>query len=320
MCISIFFLFVGLGSVSGADYPSKPITLINPYPPGGFLDAPGRTYAVFAEKLLGQPVVVVNKPGASGMIGSVAGAQAAPDGFTITMGCTTISCAVEWEIVNGRKPLITNQDFITIGSYILSPTLISVPYNSPWKTLADLVKDCKTKPDHYAFSSGGLYGMSHVPAKLLMRATGIKCRHVPHKGGGPAVSAVVGGHVDFTTQFCPQTIPLYKGNKLRILAVQSDKRLKAVPEIPTVKELGVDAVYQAWIGILAPKGTPAPVVEKLREITKKVAHDQSFIEAIEAAGEEVHSMNHEELSKFWEMESNKIGKIWAQLIKESPPK
>jgi tripartite-type tricarboxylate transporter receptor subunit TctC len=93
---------------------------------------------------------------------------------------------------------------------------------------------------------------------------------------------VVGGHVDFTTQFCPQTIPLYKGNKLRILAVQSDKRLKAIPEIPTIKELGVDAEYQAWIGILVPKGTPGSIVEKLREVTAKVANDKSFIEAIEA--------------------------------------
>jgi tripartite-type tricarboxylate transporter receptor subunit TctC len=311
---------LGLSPVYAAEYPTRPISLISVYPPGGFFEVPGRAFAAAAEKLLGKPVVILNKPGAAGMIGTVAGAQAAPDGYTLTMGCTTISCANEWELVNGRKPLATREDFTLIGSYILSPTLISVPTDSPWKTLNDLIRDCKAKPSHYAFSSGGLYGMSHVPAELLMKAAGIQCRHVPHKGGAPALSAVVGGHVDFTTQFCPSTIPLYRGNKLRVLAVQSDRRLKSIPEIPSVKELGIDAEYQAWIGIMAPKGTPAPIVKKLREVLEIVVKDKTFIDTIETAGEVVHYMNHEELAKFWDNESGKVAKIWAQLGKEPASK
>ena len=162
--------------------------------------------------------------------------------------------------------------------------------------------------------------MSHVPAELLMKAGGIKCRHVPHKGGAPALSAVVGGHVDFTTQFCPSTIPLYRGNKLRVLAVQSDRRLKSIPEVPSVKELGIDAEYQAWIGIMAPKGTPEPIVKKLREILATAVKDKTFIDTIETAGEVVHYMNHEELAKYWDEESGKIAKIWAQVRKEPAPK
>jgi tripartite-type tricarboxylate transporter receptor subunit TctC len=311
---------LGLSPVYASEYPTRPISLISVYPPGGFFEVPGRAFAAAAEKLLGKPLVILNKPGAAGMIGTVAGAQAPPDGYTLTMGCTTISCANEWELINGRKPLATREDFILIGSYILSPTLISVPTNSPWKTLNDLVKDCKAKPNHYAFSSGGLYGMSHVPAELLMRATGIQCRHVPHKGGAPALSAVVGGHVDFTTQFCPSTIPLYRGNKLRVLAVQSGQRLKSIPEVPSVKELGIDAEYQAWIGILVPKGTPAPIVKKLREVLESAVKDKTFIDTIETAGEVVHYMNHEELAKFWDSESAKIAKIWAKVSKEPSPK
>jgi len=311
---------LGFTPAYGADYPARPISLISVYPPGGFFEVPGRAFSAAAEKLLGKPVVILNKPGASGMIGTVAGAQAPPDGYMLTMGCTTISCANEWELANGRKPLATREDFVLIGSYILSPTLISVPANSPWKTLNDLIKDCKAKPGHYAFSSGGLYGISHVPAELLMRAAGIQCRHVPHKGGGPALSAVVGGHVDFTTQFCPSTIPLYRGNKVRVLAVQSDRRLKSVPEIPSVKELGVDAEYQAWIGIMAPKGTPAPIVTRLREVLATVVKDKTFIDTIENAGEVVHYMSPDELSKYWDDETKKVAKIWAQLEKEPAPK
>ncbi len=312
------FLVIGLGfpAVYAAEYPTRPVNLISVYPPGGFFEVPGRAFAAAAEKLLGKPVVILNKPGAAGMIGTHAGAQAAPDGYTLTMGCTTITCAVEWDLANGRKPLTTRQDFTLIGSYILSPTLISVPNDSPWKTLNDLVKDCKAKPGHYAFSSGGLYGMSHVPAELLMKATGIQCRHVPHKGGAAALSAVVGGHVDFTTQFCPSTIPLYRGKKLRVLAVQSDRRLKSVPEIPSVKELGVDAEYNAWIGILVPKATPAPIVTKLRGVLETAVRDQTFVNTIETAGEVVHYMNHEELSKYWDNETARITKIYAQLPKE----
>ena len=311
---------LGSSPVYPAEYPTRPVALISVYPPGGFFEVPGRAFAAAAEKLLGKPVVILNKPGAAGMIGTVAGAQAAPDGYTLTMGCTTISCANEWELANGRKPLATRQDFVLIGSYILSPTLISVPTNSPWKTLHDLIKDCKAKPGHYAYSSGGLYGMSHVPAELLMKAGGIQCRHVPHKGGAPALSAVVGGHVDFTTQFCPSSIPLYRGNKLRVLAVQSDRRLKSIPEIPSVKELGIDAEYQAWIGIMAPKGTPEPIVKKLREVLANAVKDKTFIDTIETAGEVVHYMNHEELAKYWDNESGKIAKIWAQLRKEPASK
>ena len=311
---------LALSPVYAAEYPTRPISLISVYPPGGFFEVPGRAFAAAAEKLLGKPVVILNKPGAAGMIGTVAGAQAAPDGYTLTMGCTTISCANEWELANGRKPLATRQDFVLMGSYILSPTLISVPTSSPWKTLNDLIKDCKAKPGHYAYSSGGLYGMSHVPAELLMKAAGIQCRHVPHKGGAPALAAVVGGHVDFTTQFCPSTIPLYRGNKLRVLAVQNDRRLKSIPEIPSVKELGIDAEYQAWIGIMAPKGTPAPIVKKLREVLESVVKDKTFIDTIETAGEVVRYMNHEELAKFWDNESGQIAKIWAQLSKEPASK
>jgi len=311
---------LGVSPVYPAEYPTRPVSLISVYPPGGFFEVPGRAFAAAAEKLLGKPVVILNKPGAAGMIGTVAGAQAAPDGYTLTMGCTTISCANEWELANGRKPLATRQDFVLIGSYILSPTLISVPTNSPWKTLHDLIKDCKAKPGHYAYSSGGLYGMSHVPAELLMKAGGIQCRHVPHKGGAPALSAVVGGHVDFTTQFCPSSIPLYRGNKLRALAVQSDRMHKSIPEIPSVKELGIDAEYQAWIGILAPKGTPEPIVKKLREVLANAVKDKTFIDTIETAGEVVHYMNHEELAKYWDNESGKIAKIWAQLRKEPASK
>jgi tripartite-type tricarboxylate transporter receptor subunit TctC len=299
--------------IEAADYPTRAVTVINPYAPGGTLDIQARAFAMVAEKMLKQPVVVVNKAGATGMIGATEGAKAAPDGYTLTVGSTSTVLPVAWEIVNGRPPSVTIQDFVAIGSFTLSPTLVAIPHNSPWKTLADMVKDCKVKPDHFAFGSGGLYGGSHIPVELLMRAAGFRARHVPYKGGGPAVAAIVGGHVDFGCQFPPTCIPLYRGNKMRILAVQSNRRLKSIPEIPTIKELGLDAEFYQWVGIWAPKGMPADLVKKLREVTAAAVKEQAFIDAVEKPGDEVIFMNGEELARYTEKEFDRFSKLLMEI-------
>ncbi len=299
-----------------ADYPERPITIINPQAPGGAHDAQGRAFAAVAEKYLGKPMVVVNKPGASTMIGTVAAAESAPDGYTLLLGSTMTTTVVEWDVVNKTKPPVTRDDFVTIGSMTLIPTVISVPANSPWKTLDDLVKAAKAKPGQYAFCSAGLLSTSHLGAELFARAQGLKFRHVPFKGGGPCLSNLVGGHVDFTTQFTITTIPLAQGNKVRILAAQSAKRVKAIPDVPTLKELGMNVENYMWVGLVAPKKTPAPVVEKLRGMMDKAVKDKSFVEAIEKLGGEVHYMNGDELAKSWEQESKDHRKLLTEFEKE----
>ncbi len=299
-----------------ADYPERPITIINPQAPGGAHDAQGRAFAAVAEKYLGKPMVVVNKPGASTMIGTVAAAESAPDGYTLLLGSTMTTTVVEWDVVNKTKPPVTRDDFVTIGSMTLIPTVISVPANSPWKTLDDLVKAAKAKPGQYAFCSAGLLSTSHLGAELFARAQGLKFRHVPFKGGGPCLSNLVGGHVDFTTQFTITTIPLAQGSKVRILAAQSAKRVKAIPDVPTLKELGMNVENYMWVGLVAPKKTPAPVVEKLRGMMDKAVKDKSFVEAIEKLGGEVHYMNGDELAKFWEQESKDHRKLLTEFEKE----
>jgi tripartite-type tricarboxylate transporter receptor subunit TctC len=260
-------VFLMIGFVPAADYPTKPITLINPMPPGGTLDVQARAWAAVAEKYLGQPVAVVNKPGATGMVGAVAGAQASPDGYTLTVASVNFTNAIEWERANGRKPPFNYDDFVYLGSFTMSPTLVIVPYDSPYKSLQDLVKDARAKPGQLAYCSGGLYGMSHLPIAIFAEATGLKFRHVPYKGGGPCLQAVVGKHVDFAFQYPPTSLPLMRGNKLRILAVAGARRLKSIPDIPSFKDLGIKAEYYGWVGIAAPRNTPLPIVEKLRAAT-----------------------------------------------------
>ncbi len=318
LIIVAWVLCLSLTAAQGvrAEFPERPITLINPQAPGGANDALARPFAAVAEKYLGKPVVVVNKPGASGMIGNIAGAEAAPDGYTLTIGSTLMTIVMDWEVVSGRKPEVYRNDYVTIGVMSVIPTVLSVPYGSPWKTLTEAVQEIKAKPNQYTFCSGGLLSPTHLGCERFVRAYGLKCRHVPYKGGGPALTALVGGHADFTTQFSLTSIPLARGNKIRILAVQSAGRIKSIPDVPTFKETGMNIENGMWLGLVAPKNTPPPVVEKLREVTAKVTKDPTYVEAIRALGEEVRSMDGNELAKYWDQESEEISKLLTQFAKE----
>lgn len=312
----VFFLsFVSVQGIK-AEFPERPITLINPQAPGGANDALARPYAQVAEKYLGKPIVVVNKPGASGMIANIAGAQAPPDGYTLTIGSTLMTIVMDWERISGQKPPVYINDYETIGVLSTIPTVLSVPYGSPWKTVSDLVKEIKANPGKYSFASAGLLSPTHLGAERFMRASGLKCRHVPYKGGGPALQALVGGHADFTTQFSLTSIPLHRGDKLRILAVQHNERLKSIPDIPTMKEVGINVENGMWLGIVAPKNTPSPILEKLREATAKVVRDPTYIKAIQSVGEEVRPMDGNELAKYWIHESENISKLLTQFSQE----
>jgi len=316
----VFFLLGMVLPALAADYPAKPVTIIVPMAPGGARDLQCRAFAAFAEKTLGKPFVVVNKPGASGMIGMLAGAQAAPDGHTLTGSSTSDIGAVEWELANGRKPAVTRHDFVPLGTFTVSPTLVAVPFNSPWKTVADLVREVKAKPGHYAFCSGGMYNATHLSAEVFIRATGLKVRHVPYPGGGAAVSALVGNHGDFGCPSISSSLYLARGNKLRILAVQSDKRCRLIPDIPTVKELGIDAEFPTWQGILVPLKTPKAIVEKLQDTLEKATQDKGFIKIIEGQGDDVVHLTGDELSKYLDQESAKFAKLLKQLMEEEKGK
>ncbi|HSR10364.1 MAG TPA: tripartite tricarboxylate transporter substrate binding protein [Thermodesulfobacteriota bacterium] len=309
-------LLMVFGTAAWAEFPERPITVINPQAPGGAHDAQGRAFAAVAEKYFGKPMVVVNKPGASTIIGTVAASEAAPDGYTLLLASTMTTTVVEWDVVNGKKPPVTKDDFVTIGSLTLIPTVISVPANSPWNTIDDMVKAAKAKQGFYAYCSAGLLSTSHLGAELFARAYGVKFRHVPFTGGGPCLSNLVGGHTDFTTQFTITTIPLAHGNKVRILASESAQRVKAIPSVPTLKELGANVENYMWVGLVAPKKTPPAVVAKLRETMGKAVKDPAFTDAIEKLGGEVHYMNGEDLARFWQKEKEEHNRILTEFKKE----
>lgn len=306
--------------VAAADYPTKPITFVCPMAAGGEGDLHIRAFASSAEKILGQPVVVVNKTGAAGMIGLQACASAVPDGYTLALSANVFLLPIEWEIANGRKPLITLDDFISVGAFGQGLFVIAVPYDSPWKTLPDLIQAGKTKPGQYVFASGGINHPSHIAVEMLMKVAGVKFRHVPYTGGAPSVAAVVGKHADFGAMSFTAAYPLAQGNKVRLLAVTTPTRYKASPETPTLKEFGIDYEWITLSVIWAPQKTPKPVLVKLEEVVKKVCEDPSFVKTLEKPGSDVIFKSSDEVNRFMKSEKEKFTKLFQQLTEEEKSK
>ena len=312
----LLLVFVSPSPVRAEEYPARPITLINPLPPGGTLDLQGRAFAAVVEKYLGKPMVVVNKTGAAGAVGSLTVAQAKPDGYTLGLGWSAQTALIINEINEGRKPSFTMDDFITLGRFTDSSPVFLVPFNSPWKTIQQVLADIKANPNTYAFSSGGIQSISHLPMEALITEMGLKLRHVPFQGGGPAFTALIGGHVQCSAQYPGTSLPKIKAKQLRVLASFSEKRMKNYEDVPTFKELGYNVFHSSWVGMVAPKGTPAPIVEKLRILVKQVTSDPAFVDVIEKAGDEVDYADAESTRKAWGKEYERLQTLLSRMEKE----
>jgi len=297
-------------------YPSKPVTMVNPFPPGGVADIVGRPLAALMEKTLKQPVVMVNRPGAGGAVGMASVAKAPADGYTILMGLSSISIFPVSDRINGKAPAYELKDFAPIALVTADPTVLVVRTDSPYKTLRDFVDAAKANPGKINYSSSGVYGTLHVAMEIFASAAGIKLFHVPYQGGGPAVTALLGGQVEALASGPAAAIGQIRGGKMRALASWSTERLKLLPEIPTFRELGYDAEFYIWTGVFAPASTPGPIVAKLREVVREAATSAEFKAAMEKVSTPVSYLDAPEFQKYWERDAarlkvalEKIGKV-----------
>jgi len=306
--------------VFAADYPSRAISLVCPVNPGGTLDLNARAFAGVAEKLLGKPVVVLNKPGASGAIGTAFVAEAKPDGYTIGLGWSSQTAIIVQEMVNGRKPPFALEDFSVLGRLTDSPPLLVVTHNNPWKTAREALADVKAHPNTYSYAGSGIYSIGHLPFMLLDKELKTKTKLVPTRGGGENVSLFLGGHVTFLAQYPGPALPLVKSKQIRALAQWGGKRVKNFEDVPTFKELGYNVVYTAWVGLLAPKATPAPILERLRSLVKQVTSDPAFVSTMEKAGDQVDYTDAETTRMAWQKEFNQLYPLIEELEKEKEKK
>ena len=281
-------------------FPSHAITIINAFPPGGANDLVTRPFASALEPVVKQPVVVETKAGAGGQVGAQVGANSKPDGYTLLSHNNGISGYEEVDKLFGRQPKTTRADFIPLARLIADPVLVVVNDQQPYKTLKEFLDDAKKQPEAIVYSSGGLYGATHLPVALLEKATGIpKLRHLPTNGGGPAITALLGNNAQMTAQTITATLQHIKAGKLRPLASFGGMRSKSLPDVPTLKELGYDVEYYLWVGIFAPKGTPANIVSTLNGAIDKAANSDLFKTAITNAGLEPDYLNAAAFAKFW---------------------
>lgn len=303
------------GMAFGEDvYPSHAITIVNAFPPGGANDIVTRPIASAMEPILKQPVVVETKAGAGGQVGAQVAASAKPDGYTLLSHNNGISGYAEVDKLFGRKPKTTRDDFIPLARLIADPVLLLVNARQPYNTLKDFIDDAKKRPEAIVYSSGGLYGATHLPVALFEKAAGIpKLRHLPTNGGGPAITALLGNNAQMSAQTTSATLQHIKSGKLRALASFGGQRSKALPDAPTLKELGYDVEYYLWVGLFAPKGTPANIVATLDGGIGKAANSDPFKSTIGNLGLEPGYLNAEGFAKFWAADAKRADEA-VQLI------
>jgi tripartite-type tricarboxylate transporter receptor subunit TctC len=290
-------------------YPSKPIALIVPFPPGGVADIVARPAADAMSRVLNTPIVVENKQGAGGAIGMAYVAKAKPDGYTLLLALSSISILPEADRIIGRAPMFQLDQLVPIARLTADPTVLAVRADSPWKTLQDFVADAKKRPGAITYGSSGNYGTMHVPMEMFANSAGVKMLHVPYTGAGPAVIGLLGGNIDAVASGPSTVIQHVKAGKLRVLASWGDKRLASLPDVPTLTESGYEAVFFQWSGLFAPAGTPEPVIVRLREAARAATVDARFMAALATVETPIQYLDAPDLQRFWDADAKKLGDV-----------
>jgi len=296
--------------VAAQTYPSKPIRLISPFPPGGSVDVVGRLLAAKVSESIGQPIVVDNRSGASGVIGTEAVMNSAPDGYTLLVNTIPF---VSNQFLLPRAPYDPLRDFVAISWVASSPSFVTVHPSLPVQSIRDLVALAKAKPGQLNYSAAGVGTNPHIAGELFNLMAGVEIVAVQFKGGGPADTAIIAGEVGVTFGNVSQQMGYVKGGRLRALAVTSSKRISAMPELPTVAEAGVPGYeFDTWFVIVAPKGTPRAIVDTLNTHIRKGITTPEQVKSWEDRGLTVVASTPEEASAHLASEQKK----WQRVIKE----
>lgn len=303
-------LAIALPSLAWAQdkYPSKPITLICPYAAGGNADQRSRQIGRFISTTLGQPVIVDNKPGAGGNIGTEAIARAKPDGYTIGMG-NFAPLAVNPTMFK-KMNFDPTKDLVPVCLIEKGPLVLMVPANSPFKSVKDIMAAAKASPGKLSFASGGLGGSHHLSGEMFKSLAGLSITHIPYKGGAPATTDLMGGQVDMMFEQMYSAAPSVRAGKLRALAITSKTRSPLFPDLPTMAESGVPGFeVQNWQGLVAPAGMPAALIKLLNETVNKALADPAIKEQMLGQGNELGGGAPEQFATLIKSESDRWGKL-----------
>ena len=292
-----------------AQYPDRPITMIVPFPPGGLADTAARPMAEALSRELKQSVVIENRAGAGGGIGMGYVAKAKPDGYTLLMALSSYTVLPEADKVLGRTPQYQLADLRPIARVTGDPTVLAVRADAPWKSYAEFIAAARASPGKLTFGSSGNYGTMHMPMAMLALDQGVQLTHVPYTGAGPAIIGLLGGQVDALSTGPATIVQHVKAGKARVLAHWGEGRLASLPDVPSLKELGVPVEYAQWSGIFVPAGTPEPVVARLREAAKVAANDDRVKQVLGTAGSPVLYLDAPEFQRYVDADAAKMAEV-----------
>ena len=304
-------LLLAFPSVSfGQAYPAKPVRLIIPFPPGGSNDVVGRAIGQQLGERLGQSVVIDNRGGAGGIIGTNEAAKAPADGYTLLL----ISTAFPTSIAFNRLPQDVMKSFAPVALLGSGPALLVVPANSPANSVMDLLHQIRQKPGELNAAAAGIGSFQHMATELFRLQSNTRFVIVQYKGGGPALTDTIGGQVQFNLGSLVQMVPQVRSGKLKALGVSSERRVTAMPEVPTIAEAGVPGFEVSnWWGILAPAGTPPPVLDRLYKEISAILESPDTRKRFELEGAEAARMTSAEFAAFVTQETQK----WTRVVKDA---
>jgi len=304
-------LWIGAPVMADTAYPNRPITLLIPYPPGGSADMLGRPLSVSLQAKLGQPVVLEYKPGAGGSIATAQLARSQPDGYTVLM--VLAAHAINPSLYKSL-PYDTRKDFAPVSLAATLPLLVTAPLSTPANTIPELIDYAKQHPGKLTYASAGPGNTSHLAVEMFKTATGTDMLHVPYKGSGPAVVALMAGEVSLMFDSISTSMPQVKAGKLKALAVTGEQRSPVLPNVPTVQESGVPGfVVNGWYGILAPAGTPPAVVNKLSQAIAQSLQEPAVREQLIGYGYEPIGSTPQAFGELIDSELQR----WGKAVKDS---
>lgn len=310
--VSVAIALFAAANACGQSYPAKPIRLVVPFPPGGPADGVARPLAQKLTEALGQPVVIDNRAGATGTIGAALVAKSAPDGYTLLLG-TSNELSMSPGLYD-KLPYNPTEDFAPLSIVIVFPNILVAHPSLPVKSVAQLVALARARPGQLNFATSGLGSTNHLSAEVFRSISRIKIGYVPYKGGGPAVTDLMGGHVDAMFATLPSAVTFVQSGKLKALVVTDEKRWPAVAEVPSANEAGLpDLVVITWNGVLAPAGMPAALIAKLHADIVRVANTQDMKDRMATLAAQVVTTSPEEFSAILRKDFQK----WLKVIKDS---
>lgn len=308
----------GAAAQTTGGYPTRPVTIVVPFATGGMADTLARPLANGLREQLGQPFVVVSRPGGSGTVGIQSVARSPADGYTILLTLSSISALPAIAEVEGRPEPFRRGQFSPLARLAADPALVFVHHDAPWRTIEDLIADAKANPGKLSFSSSGLFGPTHIPMEMLLQATGTDMLHVPTSGGAPAMTMLLGRHVDIFFTIPNLGMRHVEAGTLRVLAASTQERLALLPDVPTLIERGINVSYSVWAGIFARADVPANILSLVTGAVERVVADPGYRDALQKAGIVPSYLGPDAFSAFWDDDVTRIAAVVRRAAARSP--